>query len=433
MGEKDPISGASSRKKRTTFGSFRAAAGSAVGLLRNPERPASFDFLFWSILALTYAFHIFAPEIPLREFGLAPMTLVCAVLVAVWLALPWNHSATRLRKLLSPAFVVAATAMLLASDLIWALGFYPIAFANAVFLFGLRRGAVYSAATLLVLFVIALFRSASTPGGTSPEIVVQRWALISLLTVVCVGLSSAVMEARRGRERTQDLLEDLESAHAELGRYAARVRELTLSAERARMAREIHDSVGHHLTAVKLQAEAALKTAEKRPEKAREQMERARDLAAEAYEEVRRSVRALGPPSLGEGSGAGALRALVRSFDGTGFEVHLRIEGEERELPEETELVLYRALQEGLTNAARHSRARRVEALLSYEDAWVRLAVSDDGRGTPEEPRTGGFGLISLGERVGEMGGALSAGDAPGGGFVLEIGLPSGTSPEATP
>ena len=139
MGEKKrtPSRGSVLRKKRTTFGSFRVAAGSAGGLLRNPERPASFDFLFWSILALTYAFHIFAPEIPLREFGLAPMTLVCAVLVAVWLALPWNPSATRLRKLLSPAFVVAATAMLLASDLIWALGFYPIAFANAVFLFGL--------------------------------------------------------------------------------------------------------------------------------------------------------------------------------------------------------------------------------------------------------------------------------------------------------
>ena len=278
--------------------------------MRNPDRPAGFDLLFWSILALIYAFHVFAPQIPVREVGLAPMTVVCAVLVAVWLALPWRPSASRLRKLLSPAFVLVSTAMLFASDLIWALGLYPIAFANGVFLFGFRRGAFYAAATLFALFVTSLFRSTSSTAGSSPETVVQRWALIALLTVVCVGLSAAVMEARRSRGRAEDLLGDLEAAHAELRRYAERVRELTLSEERTRIAREIHDSVGHHLTAVKLQAEAALKTAEKRPEMAREQMERVRDLAAQAFEEVHRSVRALKPLSTGRevrrGRAAGA-------------------------------------------------------------------------------------------------------------------------------
>ena len=395
--------------------------------MRDPDRPAVFDFLFWSILGLIYAFGILAPEIPLREIGLAPMTVVCAVLVAVWLALPWSPSVSRPRKLLSPAFVLAATAMLFASDLIWALGLYPIAFANAVFLFGLRRGAIYTALSLVALFITALFRSASSTVGPSPETVVERWALIMLLTVVCLGLSAAVMEARRSRGRAEDLLGDLEAAHAELRRYAGRVRELTLSEERARMAREIHDSVGHHLTAVKLQAEAAVKTAEKRPEKALEQMERARDLAAEAYEEVRRSVRALGPPTTGERSGAGALRALVRSFDGTGFEVHLGVEGEGRELPEEAELVLYRALQEGLTNAARHSGACRIDASLSYGDESVRLMVTDDGHGAPKVAgTTGGFGLVALEERAGAIGGAFSAGDAPGGGFAVEVELPYG-------
>ena len=399
-------------------------------ILRDPDRPAIFDLLFWSILALIYAFRVFDPlDLDLRGVGLAPMTVVCAVLVAVWLALPWHPSATRRRKLAAPAFLLAATAMLVTSDLIWALGLYPIAFANAVFLFGLRRGATYTAATLLALIVTAFVRSASTPGGPSPETIVQRFALITLLTVVCLGLSAAVMEARRSRERAEGLLGDLEAAHVELRRYAGRVRELTLSEERARIAREIHDSVGHHLTAVKLQAEAAMKMAEKRPEKALEQMERARDLAAQAFEEVRRSVRALAPPPTGERSGAGALRALVRSFEGTGFDVSFRVQGEERVLREEAELVLYRALQESLTNAARHSNARRVQASLSYGDEGVKLAVADDGRGAPPGAAgatKGGFGLSALKERVEALGGAFSAGNAPGGGFAVEVELPFG-------
>ena len=152
------------------------------------------------------------------------------------------------------------------------------------------------------------------------------------------------------------------------------------------MAREIHDSVGHHLTAVKLQAEAALKTAEKSPEKAREQMERARDLAAEAFEEVRRSVRALRPPSLGEvrrrrAAGAGP------QLRGDRFRGRLRIDGEERELPEEAELVLYRALQEGLTNAARHSTP--VGSRLPWPTR-MRGEAGGDRRRSGERPRSRG-------------------------------------------
>jgi signal transduction histidine kinase len=424
-GDTNLRSGKRLRKERTPIGPIRAISSTLAKIVKNPDRPASFDLLFWSILALIYAFHVFAPQIPVREIGLAPMTVVCAVLVAVWLALPWRPSATRLRKLLSPTFILAATAMLFASDLIWALGLYPIAFANGVFLFGFRRGAFYSSATLFALFVTSLFRSTSSTAGQSPETVVQRWALIALLTVVCVGLSAAVMEARRSRGRAEDLLGDLESAHAELRRYAERVRELTLSEERTRIAREIHDSVGHHLTAVKLQTEAALKTAEKRPDMAREQMERARDLAARAFEEVHRSVRALKPLSTGERSGVGALRALVRSFEGTGLDVSFRVEGEERELAEEAELTLYRALRESLTNAARHSGARLVHASLVYENEVVKLAVADDGRGATKEATMGGFGLSALKDEVEALGGAFAAENAPGGGFAVKVELPS--------
>lgn len=422
--EANPGSGEPIRKKRTFFRSFQTIAGPLARMIKNPNRPGIFDLLFWSILALTYAFRVFAPEVRVLGTGLAPMSIVCAVLVVLWLALPWRPSASRRRKLLAPAFLLAATAMLFASDLIWAAGLFPIAFANGVFLFGIRRGAAYAAVTLFALFVTSFARSVSSTAGSSPETIVERFALISLLTVVCMGLSATIIEARQSRERAEDLLGDLEATHAELGRYADRVRELTLSEERARMAREIHDSVGHHLTAVKLQTEAAIKMAEKRPKQALEQMERARDLAAEAFEEVHRSVRALKPPTVTERSGAGALQALVRSFAGTGFDIRFQVEGEEQSLPEETELVLYRALQESLTNAVRHSGARRIEASLSYRDESVKLEVTDDGRGAAEELMIGGLGLPSLRERVEALGGAFAAGNAPEGGFAVEIELP---------
>ena len=116
-GDTRPQVGQAARKERTTFGSIRAAAGALAGIVKNPDRPASFDLLFWSILALTYVFHVFAPEIP------APGVRACAD--DVGLCRPGGGVAGAalasfrdpLRKLLSPTFVLAATAMLLASEL----------------------------------------------------------------------------------------------------------------------------------------------------------------------------------------------------------------------------------------------------------------------------------------------------------------------------
>lgn len=408
-------------RKRPPLG----AVGTVAQVVVDPDRPAIFDLLFWSILALTYAFRLFAPEVRILGTGLLPMTVVCAVLVVVWLVLPWRPTVSRWRKLAAPIFLLAATATLLASDLVWAAGLFPVAFANAVFLFGTRRGTAYAAVTLFALFATALTRAASVAGGSSPETVVLRFLVIALLSAICLGLSAAVIDARLSRDRAEALLADLAAAHAELGRSTERVRELALAGERARIARDIHDSVGHYLTAVKLHAEAAVKMAEQRPERAREQMARARDLAAVAYEEVRRSVKSLAPPTTGERSGVGALRALVRGFEGTGIDIRFQLRGEERLLPEESERVLYRALQEGLTNAARHSGARRIDVCVSFGESGVRLVVTDDGRGSPPEGGPeGGSGLAALAARVDALGGTIAVGNAPGGGFVVETDLP---------
>ena len=248
--------------------------------------------------------------------------------------------------------------------------------------------------------------------------------------VFMVGICAAVVEATGRREQAQVLLEDLESANVELRANVARVRELSVAEERARIAREIHDSVGHHLTMINLQLQNAQRFRHRDPAEAWEEVGSARELALEALSEVRRAVRALKPLAVEETTGAGALAALARNFDGTGIGVSFEVEGEERELAEETEITLYRAMQEGLTNAGRHAKARRVQTTLRFSEFGVSLTVSDDGRGSEVGPSNGavargeGFGLFSPKERVEDLGGTVEWGDRPEGGFALVVDLP---------
>jgi signal transduction histidine kinase len=190
------------------------------------------------------------------------------------------------------------------------------------------------------------------------------------------------------------------------------------------MSREMHDSLGHYLTVINVGLQNAQRFREKRPEAAWAEVEEARDLTREALSEVRRWVRALKPLALEERASPEAMAALARSFEGTDLDVRFTVEGLERELSGEAELVLYRALQEGLTNALKHSRARRVTASLAFGAESVSLAVADDGEGVPEEDARKGFGLATLEERTAALGGVLSAGNASEGGFALRLELP---------
>lgn len=213
-------------------------------------------------------------------------------------------------------------------------------------------------------------------------------------------------------------------AHTELEEYAGRVRELAVSEERTRMAREIHDTLGHHLTAIGFQLEHARRSKHKNPEGAWQEVGESRALLSAALSEVRRAVRALKPLDLEERSGSGAMVALARSFEGAAPEISFKIEGRERMLSEEAELVLYRAMQEGLTNALKHSNARHVQASLSFMEEGVKLSVFDDGTGVAEGATDRGFGLTALSDRADEQGGTLSTGNIAGEGFPFEVTLP---------
>lgn len=164
----------------------------------------------------------------------------------------------------------------------WGIFFYLVAFANGLVLFGSRYGVLYLAAILPV--AIADVTLARTQGIGVGEAALSILPLVPLALFI-VGVYAAALSEKRGRQRIQALLEELaethaelEEAHGELRSYAERVRALAISEERARIAREIHDTLGHHLTAAKLQLEHARKAGTRRPQEARDEVGEAQQL-----------------------------------------------------------------------------------------------------------------------------------------------------------
>lgn len=210
-------------------------------------------------------------------------------------------------------------------------------------------------------------------------------------------------------------------ARAEIERLAAEVEQLATLRERNRIAREIHDGLGHSLTVAHVHLEAAQALLASDPERARAALATAQQLARDGLAEVRRSVTLL--------RGGAPARPLIDAIESLArvsspaVVAGLHVEGVPRRLAEPVEFALYRAAQEALTNAHRHAHACRIAITLVFSDAGVvRLRVDDDGIGA--EPGPPGFGLRGLHERAEQVGGTLSIMTARDRGFTLEMAVP---------
>jgi signal transduction histidine kinase len=215
---------------------------------------------------------------------------------------------------------------------------------------------------------------------------------------------------------------ELRKANEQLRDHAQQAEALAAARERNRIARELHDSLGHCLTIVHVQLQAAAALLGKDDAAAAELLGKATRLTHEGLDDVRRSVGALrGPEVLGPLPEV--LSSLVSQNVAAGVDVKLEVEGSPRRLPSPTELTLYRAAQEGLTNVRKHARAAVTRVRLTYSpDSSVRLLVADLGPGAARTE--GGFGLLGLKERAQVLGGELSIRTAPGEGFALELVVP---------
>lgn len=241
--------------------------------------------------------------------------------------------------------------------------------------------------------------------------------------------ANETMRADRARRESQRLLEEVQIAHARLQAYAATAEALAVAEERNRLAREMHDTLGHRLTVAAVQLEGALRLIPEDPERAREIVGTVRGQVREALGELRSTVATLRTPLEADIPLDQALTHLVQSFEeATGVRVHLSLHEQMPALEPSHRLAMYRGAQEGLTNIHKHAQADEAWVRLALEDGAVVLEVVDNGRGHATEARTfsaaQGFGLRGLWERALHLGGELTLEPREGGGTRLEMKLP---------
>jgi two-component system sensor histidine kinase UhpB len=277
----------------------------------------------------------------------------------------------------------------------------------AVLLAGL--GAMLALSVLLLRRVLApFFRLTETMGAIDPDRPGHRLS----------GVDPRSSEGAALVDAFNAMLDRLESARREAARTALAAQE----AERARVARELHDEIGQTLTAVMLQAERA---AQGDPALAPSQLARVADAVRESLDEVRRIARELRPEALDDLGLVNALIALCSRVDAQGgARVRRNLQGALPPLSPDVELVIYRVAQEGLTNALRHADADTVTVSLAADAKAVTLSVSDDGKGMSGEPQPGTAGISGMRERALLIGGQVTIASAPGQGTEVRLTVP---------
>ncbi|MFB8776578.1 sensor histidine kinase [Streptomyces broussonetiae] len=229
----------------------------------------------------------------------------------------------------------------------------------------------------------------------------------------------------------------LEERAARLEREREAQAKVAVAAERARIARELHDVVAHNVSVMVVQADGAAYVLDAAPDQAKKALETISSTGRQALAEMR---RLLGVLRTGEHQESGEyvpqpdvqqIEDLVEQCRGAGLPVDFKIEGTPRPLPSGVELTAYRIVQEALTNTRKHGGPNAGASVrLVYFDDGLGLLVEDDGKGAPHElyedggADGSGHGLIGMRERVGMVGGTLDAGPRPGGGFRISALLP---------
>ncbi|WP_285665227.1 sensor histidine kinase [Actinorhabdospora filicis] len=223
----------------------------------------------------------------------------------------------------------------------------------------------------------------------------------------------------------REYVAQVEARAAEAVRTREEVARRRAGQERLRIARELHDTLTHAISVIKVQAGVAVHLAAKRGDDVPDSLVAIRDASRTATRELRRTLEVLrDPDDTAPGAGLADLPRLIADSRAAGVTAALSIVGEAFPLPSDVDLAAFRVVQEALTNVARHSGASAAEVEVSYGDVELTVAVTDAGRGDTASPPVPGIGLIGMRERVTALGGRLSAAPTAGGGFAVRAVLP---------
>lgn len=352
---------------------------------------------------------------------------------------------------LSPrlAWVHVVVSAALTVLLVWrspAFGFQSVAGYVHAFAFTTGRGRIVAVALAAIAPAWAQMGGGFTIQDLSP-LYVAGWALLTIVNGALGGLFTYFGQLTSGQSarrrvvieqldatnrRLQETLEENAALHA---RLLAQAREAGILDERARLAREIHDTIAQGLAGVVTQLEAAGTADVDEPTagttaERRRHVEIARSLARESLTEARRSVEALSPGRLADARLPDAIADMAKLWAETAdVAVHADTTGDAVPLVPDIEVTLFRVAQEALANVGKHARASRVGITLSYMDDVVVLDVVDDGAGfdpaTVEPTAASGFGLPSMEQRVRRVSGTFTVESAPGEGTAISASVPA--------
>jgi len=356
---------------------------------------------------------------------LHPLWLALVLLAAQGIPLAWR------RRWPVPVLIIIAAARVTYDQI--GFGFAPVPLGPAIAVYTVvdRRGPVWRWLTAAGV-VAGIAISESAPGHQEPYDAIFQVMIFA--TAWAAGVLSRAKRANLAAAETR-----AERAEAELDRHATR----EAAAERARIARELHDVVAHHVSLMAVQAEAATSLLPDKPAQARRSVEIIGDTARLALTELRRLLGVLRGPSerleTAPSVSLGEIGAVLDQVRGAGLPVELEVVGTPGPLAPGVDLTAYRIVQEALTNTIRHARASRAHVTLCYEPGYITVSVTDSGPRRDGPRRDGlngtavpgtllagsGLGLAGIAERVASCGGNLTVGPTPAGGFAVTARLPA--------
>ncbi|MGC5536227.1 sensor histidine kinase [Streptomyces sp. SR-10] len=276
---------------------------------------------------------------------------------------------------------------------------------------------------------LSQLRWEAEPGGSWPQVV-----FVTIIMTVPFVLAWVLGDSLRTRRAYFDQLEE---RAARLEREREAQSKVAVAAERARIARELHDVVAHNVSVMVVQADGAAYVMDAAPDQAKQALETISSTGRQALAEMRRLLGVLrtgDAPESGEyvpQPDVEQIEDLVTQVRQTGLAVDFKVEGTPRPLPSGVELTAYRVVQEALTNTRKHGGPDAGASVrLVYFDDGLGLLIEDDGRGAAHELYAdggadgAGHGMIGMRERIGMVGGTLDAGPRPGGGFRISALLP---------
>jgi signal transduction histidine kinase len=373
-----------------------------------------------AVLAVAIAAVNVVSLLPYRA-QLSPLWLALVLVAAQGIPLAWRRSWP------IPVMIIVGGVRVAYDQIGFGFAPFPLGPAIAFYTVIDRCGPVWRWITIAAS-VAGIATSLASPGHSEPyeaifqgTIFLTAWAAGTLNRTKRANLAAAQSRADR--------------AEAELDRVVA----AQAAAERARIARELHDVVAHHVSLMAVQAEAATSLLPDKPVEARKSVEIIGDTARLALTELRRLLGVLRGPSerleTAPSASLGELGGVLDQVRGAGLAVDFEVVGTPCPLAPGVDLTAYRIVQEALTNTIRHAHTASAAVTLSYEPGYITISVADSGPArdgvtgngsAAVTPLTGsGLGLAGIAERVASCGGNLTVGPTPAGGFAVTARLPA--------